>query len=175
MTKLKNKVSSKLVVMFLLQLVAMSFVFVALSDKQTILFIKDFVYSLNLDTNITNIIARSYVAFKMMFDLPSLFGVCVFLIQIVCATWTIEVMLFAICPKKIMIEAENIENPQHKIESVIFAKNFAYLENQRLLNWIYWLTISVERCRVDKIRICTVTNKFFCAVLQIKIAIKKVK
>lgn len=134
MEKIKNRINSKIVILSLLQLVAMAFVFVALSDKQTIIILKEFVKSLNLDANTHDLIARIYVALKMMFDLPSLFGICVFLIQLVCATWTLKVMLFSVCPKKVMIEESKIDSYQEKIESVIFSKDCMYLENLRLLN-----------------------------------------
>ena len=130
----KKKINSKIVIMFLLQLVAMAFIFVMLADRQTIFIIKDFVYSLNLDVSTHAYLSRLYVALKMLFDLPSCFGICVFLIQIVCATYTLKVMLFNNCPKKIDIEAEKVESYQEKIESVILLKNFSYLENLRLLN-----------------------------------------
>lgn len=134
MSNLRNRINSKVIIMFLLQLVVMAFVFVALSDNQTIIILKEFVKSLNIDANTHNLLARIYVVFKMMFDLPSLFGICVFLIQLVCATWTLKVMLFSVCPRKVMIEECNIECSQEKIESVVISKDSVYLENLRLLN-----------------------------------------
>ena len=89
---------------------------------------------MNLGTDIQAILARGYMILKMLFDLPSCFGICLFLIQLVCATWTLRAILFNNCPKKVTIEEEKIDNPQQKIESVTFVRTISYLENHRLLN-----------------------------------------
>jgi hypothetical protein len=96
--------------------------------------IKEFIYSLNLGADVHALLARVYVIIKTMFDLPSCFALCLLLIQLSCATWTIRAFILSCCPKKVVVEAEKVDNPQPKIESVSFAKNFSYLENLRLLN-----------------------------------------
>ena len=134
MNLFKRKNNYKLIFFTLLQLATMAFFFVLLADRQTIFIIKDFIRSLNLGSDVHTFLSQAYMAIKMMIDLPSCFGICVFLIQLVCATITIKSFLFSVCPKKVMIEESKIENPHKKVESVKFAKNFAYLENLRLLN-----------------------------------------
>ena len=132
---LKNKkINYKLVLVFLLQIVAMSFIFVFITDRQTIFIIKDFVYSLNLGTDVYAILGRVYVVVKMMFDIPSSFALFVFLLNLVCGAITLKVILFNNCPKKVSVEDDKIETPKYSVESILFTKNFSYLENHRLLN-----------------------------------------
>ena len=132
---LKNKkFDYKLVLMFLLQFVAMSFVFIYLTDKQSVFIIKDFLQSLNLGSDVYTFLGKVYLAIKMMFDLPSSFALCLLLINLVCATITLKIILFNNCPKKVSIEEQKIENPTYSVESVLLPRNFAYLENHRLLN-----------------------------------------
>lgn len=129
-----KKFNCKLVLMFILQLVAMSFVFVFLTDRQTIFIIKDFVYSLNLGTDVYAILGRIYLGIKMMFDIPSAFGLFVFLLNLVCATITIKIFLINNCPKKVSVEEQKVETPTYNVDLVLLPKNFVYLENHRLLN-----------------------------------------
>ena len=112
----------------------MAFFFVLLADRQTIIIIKDFIRSLNLGSDVHSFLSQIYVALKMIVDLPSCFGICIFLIQLICATITIKGLAFVCYPKKIMVEDSKIENPHQKVESIKFAKNFSYLEKLRLLN-----------------------------------------
>ena len=132
---LKNKkLSAKMVLLFVLQVITLAFVFVLLADRQTIFLIKDFVQSLNLSADLQSLLSRGYVALKMMFDLPSCIGVCVFLIQLVCATWTLQAILLQACPIKVDIEADKVEKYNDIVDTDKYVKITTYLENHRLLN-----------------------------------------
>lgn len=132
---LKNKkLSAKMVLLFVLQVITLAFVFVLLADRQTIFLIKDFVQSLNLSADLQSLLSRGYVALKMMFDLPSCIGVCVFLIQLVCATWTLQAILLQACPIKVDIEADKVEKYNDIVDTEKYVKITTYLENHRLLN-----------------------------------------
>ena len=132
---LKNKKpSAKMVLLFVLQVITLAFVFVLLADRQTIFLIKDFVQSLNLSADLQSLLSRGYVALKMMFDLPSCIGVCVFLIQLVCATWTLQAILLQACPIKVDIEADKVEKYNDIVDTEKYVKITTYLENHRLLN-----------------------------------------
>lgn len=129
-----KKLDYKMVLLFILQLVAMSFVFVVMTDKQMVFIIKDFLYSLQLGSDVYTFLGRMYLGLKIMTDIPSSFAICLFLIQLVCATITLKTILFNNCPKKVFVEEQKIETPKYRVESVLFSKNFVYLENHRLLN-----------------------------------------
>lgn len=129
-----QKFNCKIVLTYLLQFVAMSFVFVVMTDKQMVFIIKDFLYSLQLGTDVYTFLGRIYLGFKLMMDIPSSFALFLFLIQLVCATITLKTILFNNCPKRVFVEEQKIESPKYRVESVLFAKNFVYLENLRLLN-----------------------------------------
>ena len=116
-----------------LQILAMSFLFVILSDKQSIFFIKDFLHSINVDSNLYSLLARGYAGIKLMLDLPSCFGIFVFVLQVVCATYTIKNWIVNY-PKKVLLEKEKIECKNETIELVSFTKKYSYLKNLRLLN-----------------------------------------
>ena len=132
---LKNKkLSAKMVLLFVLQVITLAFVFVLLADRQTIFLIKDFVQSLNLSADLQSLLSRGYVALKMMFDRPSCIGVCVFLIQLVCATWTLQAILLQACPIKVDIEADKVEKYNDIVDTDKYVKITTYLENHRLLN-----------------------------------------
>ena len=132
---LKNKkLSAKMVLLFVLQVITLAFVFVLLADRQTIFLIKDFVHSLNLSADLQSLLSRGYVALKMMFDLPSCIGVCVFLIQLVCATWTLQAILLQACPLQVDIEADKVEKYHANVDTEKYIKITTYLENHRLLN-----------------------------------------
>ena len=127
----KNSKINKIVI--LLQLLAMSFLFVILSDKQSIFLIKDFLHSINIDSNLYSLLARGYAGIKLMFDLPSCFGIFFFVLQVICATYTFRCWIINI-PKKVLLENEKIESKKETIELVSFTKKYSYLENLRLLN-----------------------------------------
>ena len=127
----KNSNSKKW--LLILQLLAMSFLFVILSDKQSIFFIKDFLRSLNVDSNLYSLLARGYAGIKLMFDLPSCFGICFFILQIICATYTFKCYVINL-PYKVLVCEEKIKIQRDHVESVTFAQNYLYLENHKLLN-----------------------------------------
>ena len=132
---LKNRrLNYKSVPLFILQLFAMSFLFIIFTDRQSIFIIQDFIHSLNLGTNVYVILGRICVVIKMMFDVPSVIAIFVFLLNLVCATITIKAILFINCPKKVIVEDEKVDTPKYRSESILFTKNFSYLENHRLLN-----------------------------------------
>ena len=128
----KKKLNSKFF-MFLLQAIVMFFVFLLLVDKQTVCLIRDLIQNLNIDSNIQSLIARMYVGFKVMFDLPSFIGIFIIILQIVCATWTFK-FLFMVFPKKFFVEVEKIIIRTKKICVHTKTKRYSYLINQRLLN-----------------------------------------
>jgi len=132
--KLTNKHPNLRIFIIVLQVLAMSFLFVILSDKQSVFFIKDFLHSINIDSNLYSLLARGYAGLKLMFDLPSCFGICFFVLQVICATYSFKCFIFNL-PKKVLLESEKLSSKNDKIESVTFTKNYSYLENLRLLNW----------------------------------------
>ena len=111
----------------------MTFLFLLLADKPTIILIRNLIDSLGVDANIQSLLARLYASFKVLFDLPSLFGLILFAIQVLCATRALDKLLM-ILPKRENTNIEKLEMPKYRVESCIIAKNYSYLENQRLLN-----------------------------------------
>ena len=130
---LTKKNSNLKIWLLILQLLAMSFLFVILSDKQSIFLIKDFLQSLNIDSNLYSLLARGYAGIKLMFDLPSCLGICFFVLQIICATYTFKCYIINL-PNKVLVSEEKIEIQRDNIECVTFAQNYLYLENHKLLN-----------------------------------------
>ena len=128
----KRKYNSKIFII-LLQLIVMTFLFLLLVDKPTIILIRNFIDSLGVDANIQSLLARLYAGFKVMFDLPSFFGLILFAIQVLCATRALDKLLI-ILTNRDSSNIEKIEMPKHRVESCVLAKNYSYLENQRLLN-----------------------------------------
>ena len=106
MTLKKGKINSK-ILLILLQLVVMSFLFVALADKQTILLIKDFVDSLGVNSNIQSILARLYAGCKLLVNMPSLVALGICVLQVLCAAKVFKKILTS-APERTNIEAEKV-------------------------------------------------------------------
>ena len=106
---IKKKSQSKLLFL-VLQLVAMSFLFLVLIDKQTALEIQRFFQSLNISSDVQSLMARVYFAFKMTFDAPSFVGIFFVIIHVVCATCIVYTFIY-FYPKRNNILSEKINTP----------------------------------------------------------------
>jgi len=118
---------------YLLHIIAMLFIFVLFVDQQTALFVRDIFQNLGVDASIQTLFARMYFAIKMMFDVPSLMGIFIVVLNVMhfACVLTVIVWLFVYISKKI---DEEIKEVKYRTLTVRTIRKERYLEHVCLRN-----------------------------------------
>lgn len=117
-----------------MQLVVMGLLFLFVLQKELIVFVKEFIYSLPTGSNVIEQIAiRGYVYFNLLANSPSLFAVAFVIIQVMLFACTITIILYILC-EPIIYSKENIFLNFKRKENKFYRDNRScYLENLSLL------------------------------------------